>query len=125
MKENLSKRRIKERRVFEEGIGEEKKQVKINLKTHFPAKHERGGGAERIDGYFLLTNHLAIILNNFLTQFKNYEWYLFIAPFPCFVYQRGKVISYKQSAMSVVDCNKISEYGRGQLKTPSATIFRF
>ena len=52
------------------GIGEEKKQVKTNLKTHFPAKHERGGGAERIDGYYFISNHPAIILNNLLTLYK-------------------------------------------------------
>ena len=56
LKGELVKRRRKERRVFEGGIGEEKKQVKTNLKTHFPAKHGRGGGAERIDSHYLLTN---------------------------------------------------------------------
>ena len=70
MKEFLSKKRRKERRVFEGGIGEEKKQVKTNLKTHFPAKHERGGGAERSDGYYFISNHPAIILNNLLTLYK-------------------------------------------------------
>ena len=56
--------------MFEGGIGEEKKQVKTNLKTHFPAKHGRGGGAERIDGYYFISNHPAIILNNLLTLYK-------------------------------------------------------
>ena len=70
MKRDLSKRRRKERRICEGGIGEEKKQVKINLKTHFPAKHGRGGGAGRNDGYYLLGNHLAIISNNLLTLYK-------------------------------------------------------
>ena len=52
------------------GIGEEKKKVKTDLKTHFPAKHEQGGGAERIDGYYFISNHPAIILNNLLTLYK-------------------------------------------------------
>ena len=70
LKGELVKRRRKERRVFEGGIGEEKKQVKTNLKTHFPAKHERGGGAERIDGHYFISNHPVIILNNLLTLYK-------------------------------------------------------
>ena len=70
MKRDLSKRRRKERRICEGGIGEEKKQVKTNLKTHSPAKHGRGGGAERIDGYYFISNHPAIILNNLLTLYK-------------------------------------------------------